>query len=103
MVTVLKYKVAAIKLFNITLPKSFSIPTAFVSAVSVIFKNLRKTEILSIEATLSKLLFAPFCLLYYEKKISPRGRKLFSFRVDPISEGTLCTGKQTGSHQSGLR
>ena len=34
------------------------------------------------------------------KKFAPKGSKLFPFRVDPFSEKTLCSTKQTELHKS---
>ena len=48
------------------------------------------------EAALSKLFLPPFWKSIHIKM------KLFSFRVDPFSEGDCCVGKQTGSHKSCL-
>ena len=46
----------------------------------------------------------PFCKGFYTKRkeFAPKGSKFFPVRVDPISEGTWCAGKQRGSHKSCL-
>ena len=59
---------------------------------------------ISRETTLSKLFRVPSEKWVYSemKEVALMGATFFPFRVDSLSEGTWCEGKQTGSHESCL-
>ena len=57
----------------------------------------RRTDTLSREITFSKLflLISEKGVYSKRKEFAPKGSKVFPFRVDPFSEGTLCERMQT--------